>query len=170
MIETLRALTIVGALFLGVAPASADVIPIKPADERIAIWEGGCFYPTCTEYEFSLARDGSYVLKGLKNTRTAGETKGKLAPDAWDKAEAALTAAKFYDWPTELNAQELAGKSPLPCINHAPGVHFTRKVGEVLTRVVKWDSGCPFEPAAKLRDELRAIFQYDTLIKPAAPQ
>lgn len=162
--------SVAALLALAVAPlAKGDVIPVKPEDERIMMWEGGCFYPTCTEYEFSLARDGSYVLKGMKNTKTAGETKGKLGPDAWDKAEAALKAAKFYDWPTQLNAQELAAKSPLPCMNHLPGVHFTRKLTGDLSRVVKWDSGCPYEPAAKLRDELRVIFKYDTLIKPAAP-
>ena len=104
------------------ATARTEVVaprPLPTNDAFIRMFEGGCYYATCTTYEIDLHPDGSYTLNGLRNVRTSGITHGALGPDAWAQAEAAFAATHFAAMPEAINGATRPPGS-LPCMPDAP--------------------------------------------------
>jgi hypothetical protein len=131
----------------------------------VKLYESPCYFPTCVSYEIEVHPDGSYRLDGQKNTRTEGVTQGKLAPDAYTKAVAALTAAKFAGMPAELTVSKLMRPGGVPCMNDLPDVTFTQRSESGEEKSVKFSTGCNVPEARKLLEDLRAAFNYTELVR-----
>ncbi|MDP3736452.1 MAG: DUF6438 domain-containing protein [Hyphomonadaceae bacterium] len=150
-----------------IACATPEPQPAPPAsDASVKMFEGGC-YSACTTYEIEVRPDGSYTLNGVTNTKTKGVTTGKLAPGAWAKAEAAFASTGFGAMPDEITGATRSAGTP-PCIPDGPGTRITRSATAGSEKTVFWNQGCRHEPAELhvLIDQLRAAFDYDTLVKP----
>jgi hypothetical protein len=134
----------------------------------VKVWEGGCFYQDgCTTYTLTLHRNDSYTLNAANRVRTPGQTSGVLAPGGFAKVEAALAAADFYALPPRLDAQTVPKAAVGPtCMMHAPGLIVTVEHADGTRKEVFWDQGCRSDQGQRLRENLRAAFGFDTLIKP----
>jgi hypothetical protein len=137
-----------------------------PADKsELALWESGCFFPTCVSYQMWLKPDGSYRLECGANARTPCAATGTLGADAWARAQAALAEAQFASMPTNLTVSQLNRPGGVPCINDLPDVAFTLTAPDGTDRAVRWSTGCSVPAARKLLADLRAIFRYDDLVR-----
>lgn len=154
-------------LSLAACATQPDAAQAPWREARIIVWEGGCFYPTCTTYQMELAPDGAYVLDGQARTKTNGQSRGDLGPAAWARAQAALAKANFNALPESLNQTTIPRADGMPCMAHLPGVRITWRQSAAQEKTVLWDRGCPSETASVLVQELHAAMAYDLLIKPA---
>ncbi len=143
-----------------------EATPQQAATSKAAIkvYETICYF-TCASYEIVVRADGSYALDNRENTPKPGHIEGKFGADVFAKAEAAFDAAKFGTLPDRLDRSTMT--SGIFCMSDLPDIHFTRIAADGTEKKVLWMTGCGLPDMAVLRDTLRGLFQYTTLVKPA---
>ena len=145
-------------LFLGLAACATA--PETGADAAITLEETPCF-GFCPVYTMTLHSDGAYVLEGGRNTRQTGLHRGQLSPAAYDRAAAALEEAGF-----DARDPDITMGNPAACRNphtdaQTANITWSKRAGK---KRVTYYQGCNAPKMRKALEELRAAFDYDTLI------
>lgn len=132
-----------GLAIVAIAAAAAScsggdvgVTQAQTGNSVIVLSEGDCDQ-TCPVYDMTLHPDGSYVLNGVKFVKTPGVSEGKLGPDAWKKAEEALTEASFWSQPTDQTSMVSEN-----CHAGTPTVQVTWRTAEGKQKTISYTAGC----------------------------
>jgi Domain of unknown function (DUF6438) len=155
------------ALIAAVALSACATPPSAPASQStvmIRLLETPCYF-RCPSYEIELRSDGSYRYLGRENALVQGEREGKLAPDAWSRAQAALARARFDAMPEEALPADHGRAGAAPCIHDLPSAEFTRRSADGAEKKVRYNTGCNVPEARALLDDLRAVFPFEDLVR-----
>jgi len=118
--------------------AASDAAMAVSRDARITLRRGGCGYiAACPGYEFSLSPDGSYRYEGFRNVEVLGVREGRLAADAWARAEKVLAEA---GWNTLADIDRREGG--IPCMSDSPFAAIVRRASASEERTFNYNLGC----------------------------
>ncbi len=140
------------------SPAEQGITQAQTGDAVVVLSEGECDQ-TCPVYDMTLHPDGSYALNGVKFVKTPGVSEGKLRPDAFKAAEAALTEAGFWTLPT--NQTSAVSEN---CHKGAPTVNVTWRTDAGKQKSIAYTAGCGGPEMRTAIIALRQAMSFDTLV------
>jgi hypothetical protein len=158
-----RTLALLAAIALAACVTPAAPPPAPQGAAMIRLLETPCYF-RCPSYEIELRPDGSYRYLGRENVLVQGERTGNLGPEAWTKAQAALSRAHFEALPEHAMPADYGRPGSVPCINDLPGAEFTRRTADGAEKKVSFNTGCNVPVARTLLNDLRAVFPLEDLV------
>lgn len=152
-------------LAAGLSACAATSGPAAPDTYRaISVTETPCF-GFCPAYTITVTPDDRYVLEARSHTQMQGRTTGALEAGSFARMTAVLEREDAASLPVSIDTQD-GDTCPL-WHTDAPGYELS--IARVNGRQdVSWYRGCSGHPAIerleRISDELRAQYDYDTLI------
>jgi hypothetical protein len=106
----------------------------------------------CSSYSLELLPDGQFRYEGKRDVDPIGVRDGNLGPEAFAKAEAAFTVAKWMDMPDVVKPDKEGS-----CRTDAPFVRIARNADGKTDKTVSYNLGCDSKVAHALYDTLLTI-------------
>lgn len=129
----------------------------------IVLEEEPCF-GFCPVYEITLMPGDRYHLNAMRHTASEGRSEGQLDAGGFEAAVAAVRAADFANLPGDLTYNN-AEACPGPQVSDMPYTRVTVEYAD-RTHSVHHYQGCSAPAMRQLREDLRAIIDYNTRIRP----
>ncbi len=120
--------------------------------DTLLVFERTPCYGYCPAYRVTLTTDGALVYEGLSHVATEGFVREQLSPETVDAIRAAVTDARFFEFPAELKCRSQ--------VTDNPAVYVTVQMAGQRKRI-DHDRGCTGFPGEDrllaLEDRLDAL-------------